>query len=72
MASNDGTVDVFWTSHIDSKRVGTVETLAIGESQAAVSTGLARVATTEDKRSAGAKKAAVTRKENAVDDSPKK
>lgn len=72
MASNDGKVDVFWTSHIDSKRVGTVEALPTGEAQAAIRSGLARVASTDDRRSVGAKKAAETRKETAADDSPKK
>lgn len=67
MATNDDTVDVFWTSHSDSKRVGTIDSLATGEAQAAITTGIARVATTEDKRSVGAKKAAETRKADTVD-----
>lgn len=62
MAQQDNTVDVFWTSHSDSSKVGSVESLPTGEAQAAVSTGLARVATSGDKRSAGAKQAAETRK----------
>ena len=62
MTQQDNKVDVFWTSHSDSKKVGTVESLATGEAQAAVSTGLARVATSDDKRSAGSKKGAETRK----------
>lgn len=62
-------VDVFWTSHSDSKKVGTIESLATGEAQAAISTGLARRASDEDKKSVAAKKAAATRKEPAeVDD----
>lgn len=71
MATNDDTVDVFWTSHVDSKKVGTIDSLATGEAQSAISTGLARVASTEDKRSVGAKKAAETRKETATVDDKK-
>ena len=69
---DDGKVDVFWTSHRESKKVGTVESLATGEAQYAVKSGLARVATDEDKRSASAKKAAVTRSEKPADDSAAK
>ena len=71
MASkDDGKVDVFWTSHIDSSKVGSVESLPTGEAQHAVRSGLARAATDDDKRSAAAKKAAATRSAQA-DDSPK-
>ena len=71
MASkDDGKVDVFWTSHIDSSKVGSVESLPTGEAQHAVRSGLARAATDEDKRSAAAKKAAATRNAQA-DESPK-
>lgn len=65
MASKDNEVDVFWTSHIDSSKVGSVESLPTGEAQHAVRSGLARVATDEDKRSAAAKKAAATRSAQA-------
>lgn len=68
MASKDNEVDVFWTSHIDSGKVGSIESLATGEAQHAVRSGLARVATDEDKRSASAKKAAATRSAQAADD----
>lgn len=61
-------VDVFWTSHSDSKKVGTIESLATGEAQAAISTGLARRASDEDKKSVAAKKAASTRKDQATSD----
>lgn len=73
MASKDDSVDVFWTSHIDSSKVGAVESLPTGEAQYAVRSGLARVATDEDKRSASAKKAAATRSAQADGDdkSPK-
>ncbi|KAA0916461.1 hypothetical protein [Dietzia sp. ANT_WB102] len=67
MAQKDN-VDVCWTSHSDSTKVGTVEALPTGEAQAAMSTGLARRATEDDKRSAAAKKAAATRKESAGND----
>lgn len=70
MASKDNEVDVFWTSHKDSSKVGSVESLPTGEAQHAVRSGLARVATDEDKRSAAAKKAAATRSAQA-DESPK-
>lgn len=68
MASKDNEVDVFWTSHIDSSKVGSVESLPTGEAQHAVRSGLARAATDEDKRSASAKKAAATRSAQASDD----
>lgn len=68
MASKDNEVDVFWTSHKDSSKVGSVESLPTGEAQHAVRSGLARVATDEDKRSAAAKKAAATRSAQAADD----
>lgn len=67
---DDGKVDVFWTSHIDSKKVGTVESLATGEAQHAIRSGLARVATDKDKASASAKKAAATRSAQTSDDKP--
>lgn len=69
--ANKDEIDVFWTSHIDSKKVATVESLPTGEAQHAVRSGLARVATDEDKRSAAAKKAAATRSAQASDDAPK-
>ena len=72
MASKDNEVDVFWTSHIDSSKVGSVESLPTGEAQHAVRSGLARVATDEDKRSAAAKKAAATRSAQADDDKSSK
>ena len=68
MASKDNEVDVFWTSHIDSSKVASVESLPTGEAQHAVRSGLARVATDEDKRSAAAKKAAATRSAQSSDD----
>lgn len=67
---DDGKVDVFWTSHKDSKRVGSVESLATGEAQHAIRSGLARVATDKDKRSAASKKAAATRSAQSDDDKP--
>lgn len=67
MATKNDEVEVFWTSHIDSKKVATVESLPTGEAQHAVRSGLARVATEEDKRSAAAKKAAATRSAQAAD-----
>lgn len=70
--AQDNKVDVFWTSHKDSSKVGTVESLATGEAQAVMVTGLARLATDEDKRSASAKKAAATRKESTDDKADKK
>lgn len=73
MASKDNEADVFWTSHIDSSKVGAVEALPTGEAQHAIYSGLARLATDEDKRSAAAKKAAATRSAQADGDdkSPK-
>ena len=52
MASKDNEVDVFWTSHIDSSKVGSVESLPTGEAQHAVRSGLARAATAEDRLTA--------------------
>lgn len=69
MASKD-TIDVIWTSHKDSKKIGELESLPTGEAQAALTTGLARLADESDKRSAAAKKAAATRKEPAARSTP--
>ena len=67
---NDRNVDVFWTSHKDSSKVGSVESLARGEALHAIRSGLARVATDKDKASASAKKAAATRSVQTSDDKP--
>lgn len=72
MAQQDNTVDVFWTSHSDSSKVGSVESLPTGEAQAAISTGLARPASKDDKASAAAKKAAQTRKASTAGSSKSK